>query len=80
MDNTDTAFMDDQQAWNALREAHTAYRAATSPAYDEVLHEVALRIHESGSIGKADIGALKTSPCRYNMGPVAHDSAKTGRS
>ncbi|WP_442545249.1 hypothetical protein ACSBOX_06110 [Arthrobacter sp. KN11-1C] len=60
MDKTDATseFMDDPQDWETLREAHTAYKAATSPAYDEVLHEVALRIRATGSIGKADIGAL----------------------
>jgi hypothetical protein len=51
-------FMDDPQAWETLRDAHTASKAATSPAYDEVLNEVAHRIRTTGSIGKADIGAL----------------------
>jgi hypothetical protein len=50
--------MDDSQVWETLRAAHAAYKAATSPAYDEVLNEVADRIHTDGSIGKADIGAL----------------------
>ena len=50
--------MDDAQVWETLRAAHTAYMAATSPAYDQVLKEVADRIQAIGSIGKADIGAL----------------------
>lgn len=50
--------MDDSQVWETLRAAHAAYMAATSPAYDEVLNEVADRIQAIGSIGKADIGAL----------------------
>lgn len=60
MDNTGATseFIDNPHAWERLREAHAAYEAATSPAYDEVLHEVAHRIRTTGSIGKADIGAL----------------------
>jgi hypothetical protein len=50
--------MDDSQVRETLRAAHAAYMAATSPAYDEVLNEVADRIRTGGSIGKADIGAL----------------------
>ncbi|MDQ1593494.1 MAG: hypothetical protein QOH40_50 [Arthrobacter pascens] len=50
--------MDDSQVWETLRAAHTAYVAATSPAYDEVLTEVANRIQATASIGKADMGAL----------------------
>ncbi|WP_395405596.1 hypothetical protein ACHMXB_21430 (plasmid) [Arthrobacter sp. UC242_113] len=50
--------MDDSQVWEKLRAAHAAYMAATSPAYDEVLNEVAERIRAEGSIGKTDIGAL----------------------
>jgi len=50
--------MDDSQVWEQLRAAHTAYMAATSPAYDEVLTEVADRIQATASIGKADMGAL----------------------
>jgi hypothetical protein len=50
--------MDDSQVWERLRAAHAAYKAATSPAYDEVFNEVADRIRMEGSIGKADIGAL----------------------
>ena len=48
----------DLQAWETLRESHAAYMAGTSRAYDEVLADVADRIRSTGSIGKADIGAL----------------------
>lgn len=48
----------DLQAWETLRGSHAAYVSGTSPAYDEVLTEVADRIRATGSIGKADIGAL----------------------
>jgi hypothetical protein len=60
MENTavTSEIMDEPQAWETLREAHVAYEAAISPAYDEVLNEVAHRICATGSIGKADIGAL----------------------
>ncbi|WP_236777460.1 hypothetical protein [Arthrobacter crystallopoietes] len=44
--------------WQALQNAHAAYMANTSPAYDEVLTEVAERIRSRASIGKADIGSL----------------------
>jgi hypothetical protein len=50
--------MPDSQVWETLRAAHTAYMAATSPAYDEVLTEVADRVQATASIGKADMGAL----------------------
>lgn len=50
--------MDDSQVWEKLRTAHADYSAATSPAYDQVLNEVADRIRAEASIGKADIGAL----------------------
>src|SRR5687768_15716733 len=50
--------MADSQVWETLRAAHAAYMAATSPAYDEVLTEVADRIQATASIGKADMGAL----------------------
>jgi hypothetical protein len=46
------------QAWETLRKSHTEYKTSTSTAYDEVLNEVADRILATGSIGKADIGAL----------------------
>ncbi len=46
------------RAWNLLIAAHDSYRAATSPNYDEVLWEVSQRAEASGSLGKADIGAL----------------------
>ncbi|MGX1163502.1 hypothetical protein FBY31_4374 [Arthrobacter sp. SLBN-100] len=50
--------MDDSQVWETLGLAQAAYIAATSPAYDQVLTDVADRIQATGSIGKADIGAL----------------------
>jgi hypothetical protein len=50
--------MNDPQVWETLRESHAAYMAGTSPAYDELLADVATRIRATASIGKADIGAL----------------------
>jgi hypothetical protein len=41
-----------------LRAAHAAYRANVAPSYDDVLHEVAKRAEETGSLGKLDIGGL----------------------
>lgn len=46
------------EAWDILRQAHQSFHSGASPAYDEVLIEVSGRIRDSGSIGKADIGAL----------------------
>ncbi|MER5863221.1 hypothetical protein [Kitasatospora sp. NPDC002040] len=46
--------------WPLLATARTSYLAATAPAYDEVLWEVARRAEKSGSLGKADLGALVT--------------------
>jgi hypothetical protein len=50
--------MDDLQVWETLRASHAAYKAATSPVYDDVLTDIAGKIQAVGSIGKADIGAL----------------------
>lgn len=50
--------MGDSQVRTTLHTAHTAYMAAISPGYDEVLNEVVVRIRGEGSIGKVDIGAL----------------------
>ncbi|MGW8955767.1 hypothetical protein [Streptomyces sp. NPDC055709] len=47
-----------QQIWDKLAAARTAYLAAVSPHYDEVLWDVAQRAENTGSLGKADIGAL----------------------
>lgn len=60
MDNAgaNLAVMENTQTCETLREAHTRYMAEISPTYDAVLNEVAQRIQESGSTGKADIGAL----------------------
>ncbi|MFF3691616.1 hypothetical protein [Streptomyces sp. NPDC002187] len=44
--------------WDELSAARTDYLAAVSPHYDEVLQEVAQRAEDTGSLGKADIGAL----------------------
>ena len=54
----DTAQVLSMQAWETLRRSHAEYKSSTSTAYDEVLNEVADRILATGSIGKADIGAL----------------------
>lgn len=44
--------------WSLLRQAHADFHSEASEVYDEVLIEVSDRIRSSGSIGKADIGAL----------------------
>lgn len=44
--------------WSLLRQAHAHFHSEASEVYDEVLIEVSDRIRSSGSIGKADIGAL----------------------
>ncbi|MFH8365137.1 hypothetical protein ACH4FV_36930 [Streptomyces anulatus] len=44
--------------WQRLAAAHQAYTETVSPYYDETLQEVTRRACTSGSIGKADIGAL----------------------
>ncbi|MEV7660504.1 hypothetical protein [Paenarthrobacter sp. NPDC089316] len=41
-----------------LLSAHQSYHAVRPPSYDEVLTEIAERVREAESIGKADIGAL----------------------
>lgn len=46
------------RAWRALVPARAAYLAAVSAHYDEVLHEVAGRAEDTGSLGKSDIAAL----------------------
>jgi hypothetical protein len=46
------------QKWKQLATARTAYERQVASAYDEVLVEVAARVQATGSIGKADIGAL----------------------
>lgn len=46
------------EAWQTLLRAHEGVRSGVSPAYDEVLIEVSERVRVSGSVGKADIGAL----------------------
>lgn len=48
----------DSQTWGLLERAFANYVASTPLAYDEVLHQVADRIRERGSIGKIDVGAL----------------------
>lgn len=44
--------------WDKLISAHARYTSQVSPHYDDVLRDVAARIERSGSIGKADVGAL----------------------
>lgn len=46
------------EAWETLLGAHQDFQSETSPAYDEVFIEVSERVRDSGSVGKADIGAL----------------------
>lgn len=46
------------ESWATLLSAHKKHHAASSPAYDDVLTEIAERVREAGSIGKADVGAL----------------------
>ncbi|MEU6950224.1 hypothetical protein ABZ957_34180 [Streptomyces sp. NPDC046316] len=46
------------EQWQRLAAAHQAYTDTVSPYYDETLQEVTRRACASGSIGKADIGAL----------------------
>lgn len=47
-----------EEGWALIVKSHQAYHAEVSPAYDEVLDQVAERVEGGGSIGKADIGAL----------------------
>ncbi|MFI1760288.1 hypothetical protein [Streptomyces sp. NPDC020571] len=44
--------------WQRIAAARQAYTDTVSPYYDETLQEVTRRACTSGSIGKADIGAL----------------------
>lgn len=53
----ETIALNDQR-WDQLLVAHARYTAQVSTHYDEVLRDVAAAIEETGSIGKADIGAL----------------------
>ncbi|MEU5184836.1 hypothetical protein AB0G49_32845 [Streptomyces longwoodensis] len=46
------------EQWQRLAAARQAYTDTVSPHYDEALQEVTQRACTSGSIGKADIGAL----------------------
>ncbi|MDX3524860.1 hypothetical protein [Streptomyces scabiei] len=46
------------EQWQRLAAARQAYTDTVSPYYDETLQEVTRRACTSGSIGKADIGAL----------------------
>jgi hypothetical protein len=50
--------MTPEETWSRLVAARTSYERQASAAYDEVLVEVAARVSTTGSIGKADIGAL----------------------
>jgi hypothetical protein len=55
---TDNPFALTPKQWQRLASAHQAYTDTVSPYYDETLQEVTRRACTSGSIGKADIGAL----------------------
>lgn len=48
----------EDEGWTLIARSHRAYHDEVSPKYDEVLNQVAERVEKSGSIGKADIGAL----------------------
>lgn len=50
--------MEQQSRALALQDSLTRYRKRSSDFYDEVLEEVSERANLSGSMGKADIGAL----------------------
>ncbi|MBP2579563.1 hypothetical protein J3A78_000041 [Streptomyces sp. PvR006] len=55
---TDSSFSLAPEQWERLASARQAYADAVSPHYDETLRDVIQRASASGSIGKADIGAL----------------------
>ncbi|MCI4145777.1 MULTISPECIES: hypothetical protein [unclassified Streptomyces] len=55
---TDSSFSLAPEHWERLAAARQAYTDTVSPYYDETLQEVTRRAYTSGSIGKADIGAL----------------------
>lgn len=55
---TDSSFSLAPEHWEQLAAARQAYTDTVSPYYDETLQEVTRRAYTSGSIGKADIGAL----------------------
>lgn len=50
--------MTPSQRCEEIVKALAGYRAAVPDCYDEPLHEVIERVQRSGSLGKADIGAL----------------------
>ncbi|MCM2389805.1 hypothetical protein [Streptomyces albipurpureus] len=58
MESTPLTAIEARRVWPSLLAARASYRAAVSPAYDEVLWEVAQRAEDTGSLGKVDIGAL----------------------
>ena len=53
-----THLMLDDEALGRLLTAHADYGQSVSLTYDQVLHVVAGRVRDSGSVGKEDIGAL----------------------
>jgi hypothetical protein len=55
---SDYVLPDREETWSRLAAARASYEHQVSAAYDEVLVEVAARVSATGSIGKADIGAL----------------------
>lgn len=58
MESTPLTAIEARRVWPSLISARASFRAAVSPAYDEVLWEVAQRAEDTGSLGKVDIGAL----------------------
>ncbi|MFF4105375.1 hypothetical protein [Streptomyces sp. NPDC001903] len=55
---TDQPLTPAPEQWQRLAAARQAYTDTVGPYYDETLQEVTRRACTSGSIGKADIGAL----------------------
>jgi len=58
MGATSTSVVLSDSDWTRLEAAAARYDRAVSPYYDEVLDEIADRAARTGSLGKADIGAL----------------------
>lgn len=53
-----TSEVDVREVWPRLLAAHDRYTTTVSPHYDEVVDQVVARVGVTGSIGKAEIGAL----------------------
>jgi hypothetical protein len=69
--------MEPQVRADHLRDAVQKYRQSVSPFYDEVVGEVSERGARSGSIGKADIGALVAWKRLNASTPWMHDLMRT---